>query len=163
MTPKDEQLTVRFACEFAGAELTEQSMLEIVTRVCAGISSREELAPAEVSITVVDDEAMRALNRQYRGLDASTDVLSFALLEAAEEEPPGTEDDPVQILGDIVISWPTLRLQAQAYGHSAERELAFLTAHGFYHLLGYDHQTAETEQDMQLLQETVLSDLGYLR
>ncbi|MHB1627374.1 MAG: rRNA maturation RNase YbeY [Bacilli bacterium] len=137
-------------------------MLEIVTRVCAGISSREELAPAEVSITVVDEGAMRALNRQYRGLDAPTDVLSFALLEA-EGEPPGAEDDPVQILGDIVISWPTLRSQAQAYGHSAERELAFLAAHGFYHLLGYDHQTAETELAMQLLQETVLSALGYLR
>ncbi len=162
MTPKSEDLTVRFANEVEGAELTEHVMLEIATHVCAEIFEREELTPAEVSITVVDDEAMRELNGRYRGIDASTDVLSFALLEA-EEEPQGAEDDPVQILGDIVISWPTLRFQAAEYGHSVEREFAFLIAHGFYHLLGYDHQTAEAEHDMMLLQETVLSDLGYLR
>ena len=162
MTPKSEDLTVRFASEVADAEMTEQAMQLLVTRVCDEIFLREELAPSEVSVTVVDDDVIRELNRRFRGVDAATDVLSFALLEA-EDEPPGTENDPLQILGDIVISWPTLRFQATEFGHSAERELAFLTAHGFYHLLGYDHQTEETERDMLMLQETVLSTLGYRR
>jgi len=162
MTPKSEDLTVRFANEVASAEMTEQGMQLLVTRVCNEIFLREELAPSEVSVTVVDDDVIRELNRRFRGVDAATDVLSFALLEA-EDEPPGTENDPLQILGDIVISWPTLRFQAAEFGHSVERELAFLTAHGFYHLLGYDHQTQETERDMLLLQETVLNALGYRR
>lgn len=117
-----------------------------------------QFAPvAEVSLTVVDDEQIHELNRTYRGVDAPTDILSFAQLEGDElAAPPG---GPV-LLGDLVLSAERAVAQAQEYGHSLEREVAFLTCHGLLHLLGYDHETAEAEAEMMGKTEAILADLG---
>lgn len=115
----------------------------------------------EVSVTLVDDDAIRELNRDYRGVDRPTDVLSFAMLEEGEGEPEAPQlppDAPLQ-LGDIVISLERAAAQAVEYGHSLERELGFLVTHGVLHLLGYDHQTPEDEARMQETAEAILGEL----
>ena len=105
----------------------------------------------EVSILLTDDAEIQGLNRQYRKLDASTDVLAFAMRE-------GTAGDlNPQLLGDLVISVPTAQRQSVAHEHSLETELAVLTVHGTLHLLGYDHQTPEEARIMFKKQEVVLS------
>jgi len=115
----------------------------------------------EVSLVLASDEYIHALNREYRGIDCSTDVLSFALNEGEE---PVVFDGPEEVLlGDIVISIETATRQAAEYGHSLERELAYLTVHGILHLLGYDHMTEEDKQEMRREEEYVLSLLGINR
>lgn len=150
-------------------EFTKESLAALVERVCRRVADEEELAPSEVSLMIVGDDRIRELNARYRGRDEVTDVLSFALLEGedtvmdtADDGTPET-DMPAQALGDIVISFPRARLQAVEYGHSIERELAFLTAHGMFHLLGYDHASPADEADMTGRQEAVLASLGYTR
>ncbi len=122
---------------------------------------------AEVSVALVDDRRIRELNREYRETDCATDVLSFAMLEGlsveeehAEEE--HAEEEPL-LLGDIVISLERAKNQAAAYGHSFEREVAFLTLHGLLHLLGHDHHTADQEAEMNDRQEAILERLGLPR
>lgn len=115
----------------------------------------------EVSITFVDDEAITDLNRDHRGLARATDVLSFSQLEGEEMgDPP--EGEPLPI-GDIVISLERCLTQAADYGHSLERELGFLTAHGMLHLMGYDHQSPEDEAAMMAKTEEILTELGLIR
>ncbi|MCL6442954.1 MAG: rRNA maturation RNase YbeY [Alicyclobacillus sp.] len=114
----------------------------------------------EVSVSLVDDEEIHALNRDYRGVDAPTDVLSFALEEG---EPFASVPGELPMLGDIVISIPRALEQADAYGHSPLREFCFLLVHGFLHLLGYDHQDADAEREMFGIQESVLQSLGIVR
>lgn len=115
---------------------------------------------AEVGLIFVDDNYMRSLNAEYRGIDKVTDVLSFALNEG---EAMPEEEEAEDLLGDIVISLPTARRQAEEYGHSFEREVAYLTAHGSLHLLGYDHQTEEDKQVMREKEEAILDRLNILR
>ncbi len=115
----------------------------------------------EVSITFVDDEAIQDLNRDHRGLARPTDVLSFSQLEG-DEMPDLPEGEPLP-LGDIVISLERCLSQAADYGHSFERELGFLTAHGMLHLLGWDHPTAEEEAAMMAKTEEILGGLGLTR
>lgn len=117
----------------------------------------------EVSVSFVTDEEIHELNRTYRGMDSPTDVLSFAFLEGEEEPVGSNEHDEGPILGDIIISVPTALRQAAEYGHSTEREIAFLLAHGYLHLVGYDHQTSEEEIQMFALQEEVLLGIGLSR
>ncbi len=104
------------------------------------------------SITFIDDEKMHEMNLKYRGIDRTTDVLSFAL---NDDE---TIVEEVNLLGDIFISIPKMISQAKEYGHSEKRELSFLTIHGLLHLLGYDHQDKESEEEMFGLQKEVLKD-----
>lgn len=103
-----------------------------------------------VSLILTDDAEIWSLNRQFRGVDRPTDVLSFP----ADEE---------EYLGDIFISVDRLLAQAEEYGHSAEREFAFLLVHGLLHLMGYDHHDPEKEQEMFTKQEEILNALGYRR
>lgn len=139
----------------------------------------------ELDLSIVSNEEIQVLNRDYRGLDKPTDVLSFALTEVTSEfdvdfahldlteEAEETEDleetefqDEEAIpqhLGDIIISYPRAQEQAQDYGHSLDRELAFLAVHGFLHLNGYDHQTEEEAQEMFKIQEEVLTTYGLTR
>ena len=115
----------------------------------------------EVSVTFTDDEGIRKLNRQFRNIDRSTDVLSFPLFdyEGAEDEPP--VDEFMGMLGDIVISLETAKRQAAEYGHSFERETAFLCVHSMLHLLGYDHETGEEDEaDMRRRQTEILEGMG---
>lgn len=113
---------------------------------------------AEVSVVLVDDNNIRELNRQYRGLDRSTDVLSFALREG--DEPEVINGPEETLLGDIVISLETAIRQADEYGHSLSRELAFLAVHGMLHLNGYDHETETAEREMRRQEEHILSLAG---
>lgn len=112
----------------------------------------------EVSIVIVDDEEIQKLNRDYRGKDTPTDVLSFLLQEGDFVVSEGDN-----LLGDIVISLETALRQAEDYGHSLEREVGFLTAHGMLHLLGYSHETIEAEKVMNEKAEAVLNILGLSR
>ncbi len=115
----------------------------------------------EVSVVLGNDQYIHELNRQYRGKDCPTDVLSFALNEGEE---PEVIDAPGEVLlGDIIISLETATRQAEEYGHSLERELAYLTVHGILHLLGYDHMTEEEKSEMREEEEYVLSLLGIHR
>ncbi|CEN79548.1 rRNA maturation RNase YbeY [Paraclostridium sordellii] len=112
----------------------------------------------EVSLSFVDNEEIHELNRQYRGVDRATDVLSFPLL---------TDDFDVEIeeesLGDIVISLERALEQSEEYNHSFEREVCFLVCHSMFHLLGYDHDTEENTKDMRKREENVLNKLNITR
>ncbi|HWQ89403.1 MAG TPA: rRNA maturation RNase YbeY [Desulfitobacteriaceae bacterium] len=117
---------------------------------------------AEVSLSLVTDGRIHELNRDYRGVDHPTDVLSFALEETDPQSPQicGYQDN---VLGDIVISTDRARSQAAEYGHSFERELLYLAVHGTLHLLGYDHETEEEKIVMRQKEEIVLKLLGLPR
>ncbi|MFZ5753685.1 MAG: rRNA maturation RNase YbeY [Bacillota bacterium] len=118
----------------------------------------------EVSVALVDDENIRALNRDYRAMDCPTDVLSFALDEEnITEERTFVEAGDTHLLGDIIISLEMTLAQAQEYGHSFTRELAFLTVHGMLHLLGYDHTDEDEEAEMRSLEEAILGQLNITR
>jgi len=111
----------------------------------------------EVSLVFVDDDYIHGLNTQYRGVDAPTDVLSFAMQEG---EPMPGPDDENTILGDVVLSLQAAERQAGEYGHSFRREAAYLTVHGVLHLIGYDHQSEDERAIMRRKEERVLSLLG---
>lgn len=109
-------------------------------------------ADCEVSVTFTDNEGIRAINRDYRNIDAPTDVLSFPLFE----ESAGKKQ-----LGDIVLSLERCAAQAEEFGHSFERECAFLTVHSTLHLLGYDHVNGEEEElDMRQRQTAIVEKMG---
>lgn len=112
----------------------------------------------EVSVTFTDNEGIRVLNNEYRGIDSATDVLSFPLNDFSSDE---FEEDEEIALGDIVLSLEKAREQAYTYGHSFEREVAFLCVHSTLHLLGYDHETGEEdENDMRYRQREIMKLLG---
>jgi probable rRNA maturation factor len=122
----------------------------------------------EICITLVDDERICEINRQFRKVNASTDVLSFPIVNMHEgsvisEEGDYDIDEGLLLMGDIVISLEKAQKQAEEYGHSYERELAFLTSHGCLHLMGYDHENKEQEMKMLVRQEMVLNKMGLKR
>lgn len=142
-----------------------QLIEEIILLAAKHIGLHQEF---QVDISIVDTATIHELNKVYRGMDKPTDVLSFALEEHAQDDdfPEiifDEEDDVVKVLGDIVICDQKISDQAQEYGHSFERELAFLVVHGFLHVNGYDHQTPEEEAEMFGIQEEVLADYGLSR
>ena len=114
---------------------------------------------AEINVTIVNDDEIQVLNREFRNIDKSTDVLSFPLGEdGVYDYNPETD---ALMLGDIVISVDHALAQAELYGHSVEREIAFLTVHSMLHLLGYDHvNNLEEEKEMFTRQEEVLKTMG---
>lgn len=120
-------------------------------------------AGSEVSLTFVSNEKIHEINREYRGIDRPTDVISFALEEMGEDEIEIIGTNIPRVLGDIIISIPKAREQADEYGHSFMRELGFLAVHGLLHLLGYDHETKEEETVMFKKQEEILQKFGLTR
>ena len=118
-------------------------------------------ADAEVSVTLTDNAHIHELNRDYRGIDRPTDVLSFALNES--DEPEILDGPEVDVLGELVISVERAQEQAMEYGHSLRREIAFLTVHGMLHLLGYDHMEEEERNEMEEEQRYVMEQLGIPR
>ncbi len=114
----------------------------------------------EVSISFVNNEEIKGLNRDFRGKDKETDVLSFPQYDITEVF---EHQNDILILGDIVISLEKAKEQSMEYGHSFEREVAFLTAHSMFHLMGYDHDTDENTRLMRSKEERVLELLGILR
>ena len=128
---------------------------------------------AEVSVLLTDNDRIHELNREFRGIDRPTDVLSFPM---CDYDTPGDFDwlgehgddcfhpeSGELLLGDIVISVEKVREQAEAYGHSEKRELAFLVAHSMLHLFGYDHMEDEERKIMEAKQEEILKLKGYIR
>ncbi len=135
----------------APAEVTS---VGFVARVLSAAAAKIN-AFGEVSVSFVNDEEIHELNKAYRDVDRPTDVLSFPMDEQQFVDPP--------MLGDIVVSVPTAVRQAQEYGHSLAREVAFLLVHGFLHLNGYDHEEPSDEQTMFALQDEVLVGIGLVR
>jgi len=118
----------------------------------------------DLSVTICDDETIRPLNEQWRGVDSATDVLSFPQLniEPNAPLPESVAGGPPTSLGDIVISEQTALRQADTLGHSLEREFAVLFVHGLCHLLGHSHKGDEDAQAMATLENLVLCDSGGL-
>ncbi len=114
-----------------------------------------------ITITLANPDYIRKINKQYRGIDKATDVLSFPMFEKDELDRKIEEKDflPEDVLGDIIISIPKVEEQAMEYGHSFERELSYMVVHGFYHLMGYDHIQAEDKKIMRPKEEKILSSL----
>ena len=138
-------------------------MRMLLRRACTAVLVQEGFnRPAEVGVRFVDGAEIRRLNRQHRNIDESTDVLSFPLGEnGIYDINPGTG---AMLLGDIVISLPRATEQARLYGHSLQRELAFLTVHSMLHLLGYHHEAGGLESvRMREKEEHVLMQLGLPR
>lgn len=115
---------------------------------------------AEVSISFVNSEEIRAINHDYRGKDAVTDVISFAIEDEADNV---IHDEAIRTLGDIIICTDRAKEQAIDYGHSYRRELLFLSLHGFLHLLGYDHIDKADEVLMNEKQDEILEAFGATR
>lgn len=142
-----------------------RSFLESV--LAGAMEGRWPGGPVAVGLIVTGDEGIREMNREYRGIDAPTDVLSFPLQQyESPEEPkdlfPQPPDEPLS-LGDIVISYPRAEEQAREYGHSLDRELAFLVIHGAMHLLGYDHEDPAEAARMRQEEEQLLRRMGLSR
>lgn len=135
----------------------------LVRRACAGVLDGEGFNhSAEINVTFVDDEEIKKLNTEFRNIESSTDVLSFPLGEnGIYDENPETG---AKMLGDVVISVEHAANQAEEYGHSFQREVAFLTVHSVLHLLGYDHVNGGIEAaKMREKEENVLLKMGLSR
>jgi probable rRNA maturation factor len=127
---------------------------------------------AEISITITDNDGIHAINKEFRGIDAPTDVLSFPMIEYPA---PGVFDEIENdddlfnpetgelLLGDIVLNLDRVKSQALDYGHSEKREIAFLTAHSMLHLFGYDHMDDDEREVMERTQDDILNKRGYTR
>lgn len=152
-------MKVRITYENKVTEKNEyENIIESVCKEGAYIYGLDE--DAELSVVLCDNTYIHELNKTYRNIDRPTDVLSFALNEGEEE---GYDGPDTKLLGDIVISLDKTREQADEYGHSFERELAYLTVHGMLHILGYDHMTDEDKTEMRKEEEFVLHRLGFVR
>ncbi len=158
---------VEFIIENETCESVSDKTIDELNAVCCTIMKNEECNfDAQISLTFTDNEGIRSINRDFRGIDKTTDVLSFPMLEFGDEEIDAefeTENGLV-LLGDIVISLERAREQAEELNHSFRREIAFLTAHSMLHLLGYDHvDDAEGERIMIEKQNEALDALGITR
>ena len=145
---------------------------ETALKVCEEVLRQEDFPEdAEVSLFITDAEEVHRLNMEFRGIDRTTDVLSFpgldfeepALFEESIDESCINPDNDCVMLGDIVINAQKVKEQAAEYGHSELREFAFLVSHSMLHLCGYDHMTPEEAEVMEKRQEMALSSLGITR
>lgn len=132
----------------------------------AAIASSGALGNYEVALLIAGDETLQRLNRDFRSVDRPTDVLSFSQHEGDASTiftaPPQKPDVPLH-LGDVALSLERARHQAEEYGHSVQREVAYLLTHGVLHLLGYDHEGDAEQQRMRLVEEAALSAMGLPR
>ena len=142
----------------------EDAIIEEIKRAVDTIGGLYDIKDSEVSITLTNDETLHELNRDYRGIDRPTDVLSFAFHESDEPEIITDDiDEAIDTLGDIIISVERAKTQSEDYGHSLRREIVFLTVHGMLHLLGYDHMEESDRLEMEKEQEYIMSQLGISR
>ena len=157
----DDDIHFDFDCR----ELT----LGLLTSVCDAENCPYD---ASINLYITHSETVRVYNKEYRGIDNTTDVLSFPALNIIEGDFGSVEDDVAGnfdpesgelILGDIVINADRVYSQAEEYGHSVMREFAFLLTHSLYHLCGYDHETAEEARIMEKKQEEILALHGITR
>ncbi len=143
----------------SGIELPEALTDKLGEVIKKGLARAGKLVDFEIGLSFVTPEEIRRLNCEYRAKDEVTDVLSFTY---GTDWQKMSNDQPI-ILGDIVICVKRAQEQAAEYGHSFEREMSFLTAHGLMHLLGYDHENEADDKKMTAEQEAVLNELGITR
>ncbi|WP_080146519.1 rRNA maturation RNase YbeY [Marinilactibacillus piezotolerans] len=140
---------------------------KLITDILEFAAKRLDIeSDAELSVTVVDNERIQAINKEYRDKDYATDVISFAMEDDTDVEWMIQLDDALdmpRVLGDLFVSIDKTEEQAEEYGHSFERELGFLIVHGLLHLNGYDHMTEAEEKEMFTLQEDILKEYGLER
>lgn len=149
----------------------EDEVCALIARCAQEVLAQEGVTfPAQIDVTLVRDEDIRALNAEHRNKDVVTDVLSFPMYEFYNGEPredlAGDEDPGTGriLLGDMVLNYARACEQAEEFGHSPARECGYLTVHSVLHLLGYDHERGEEEQAiMRAREETILSALGLNR
>lgn len=134
----------------------EEDFITIIEQALKTLHIEDDV---EVSCVLVDDERIHEINREYRHIDRSTDVISFAM----EDNDQFYVEGMPRTLGDIFISVDHAKKQAEEYGHSLRREMCFLFTHGILHLLGYDHMTDEQEKEMFGLQDKILGALSIER
>ena len=134
-----------------------QSNYAYLAKVIKKVGKFEKVKNCIFSITFVGNDEIQKLNKEYRGIDNVTDVISFAFEDSEKL------NSTIRVLGDIYICIPRMQEQAREYGHSEKRELSFLVVHGLLHLLGYDHQTKEEENVMFTKQELILNGANIKR
>ena len=155
-------------CEINYLDIEENEKYEeIINKVIDKCFEVENLLESNlyVSVLLTTPEHIKNLNNDFRNIDKETDVLSFPMFEKAEldEMIKNNEFDNEDILGDMAISIPKVKAQAEEYGHSFERELAYMVVHSFYHLMGYDHIKEEDKEVMRPKEEFVLNNLDIKR
>ena len=139
-------------------------IMEAVEKACLETLKYEEFdEDCEISLSFVTNEEIHQINRQFRNVDAPTDVLSFPQLTFEEGEEADVNENGEIVLGDIIISVDRAKEQAEEYGHGLKREIAFLTVHSMLHLLGYDHMEKDEEEDMFRRQKEILEIAGIPR
>lgn len=140
---------------------------EIIEKVVKECFETEELTDSKMYINIIltTSKNIREYNKKYRNIDKETDVLSFPMFEKEELDKKTKNKDfkNLDILGDMIISIPKVEEQAKEYGHSFERELAYMVVHSFYHLMGYDHMIEEDKSVMRAKEENVLNKLKIKR
>lgn len=169
-------MSINIENEYTGNEksfLSEKDIRTIAENVIIGALKHEGCPyEASVELLITGDESIREMNGQFRGLDKSTDVLSFPMIDFDSPADFDSFDDREDlfdpdtgelILGDIVISADHCMAQAAEYGHGIVREFAFLIAHSMLHLMGYDHMEPDESAEMERRQEEILSGLDYVR
>lgn len=163
-------MPIELQCELPGCPEGVENLLERVANACMSL---EGISGAGFAVRIVDDEGIRCLNRQMRGIDRVTDVLSFPTVRY----PAGTtaRDNPRRLrreydpaigyinLGDCVLNLNRAREQAEEFGHSLERELGYLTAHSAFHLMGYDHMTEPDRRAMRAMEKRAMDQLKLWR
>ncbi len=154
--------------EIVYQEIEEKEIYEeTIRKVLSQCFQEEGLEKAKLSITITltTPQNIQEINKEYRGIDKATDVLSFPMFEKDELREKIQKKDFMHedILGDIVISIEQVEKQAIEYGHSFERELSYMLVHGFYHLMGYDHIQEEDKIKMRPKEEKILADLKISR
>lgn len=147
-------------------EVNYTNIIETVVNKCFEVEGLVDKR-LYMSITLTNPENIREINKQYRQIDKATDVLSFPMFERDEvkqiQEGNETEKEYDDVLGDIIINLEQVAIQAEEYGHSFERELAYMLVHGFYHLIGYDHMVEDEKAEMRKKEEYVLNLLNITR
>lgn len=151
--------------EYDGIE-KKQEYEDIISKVIKTCFINEHIDNLKlyISITLTNPEIIRQINSQYRNIDKETDVLSFPMFQKDEiVNIVKNGYDIEDVLGDIVISIPKVEEQAVEYGHSFERELAYMVVHGFYHLMGYDHIEERDKKEMRIKEDEILNKLKITR
>ena len=145
-------------------EIINEEIMEAVEKVALETLIFDEFdTECEISLSFVYDDEIQEINKNFRDMDKSTDVLSFPQIDYDVDEVVMTNEKGEIVLGDIIISIDTAKRQAEEYGHSLKREICFLTVHSMLHLLGYDHMTEEEEKEMFDKQKAILEKAGISR